>query len=308
MPDPGEVPARAGRAALAQGRGRQPARRRGRSTCSATSGPPARASSGAGRRADVTRVAAVDCGTNTISCWSPTWTGPPAPRRAWSASCGSSGSARTSTAPAGSPTRRWSGSSPRVEEYAARRGRPRRGARCGSCATSAARDAEQRRGVRRRGPGPPRRRARGGLRRRGGRAVLRRRDPRRCPSVPSRSLVLDIGGGSTELIVGGAPGEVGAAHSLDIGSVRLTERPMPSDPPTAAEVAAARGRSTGRSTRCRRTASHVGDAPTLVGVAGTVTTVAALLLGPGRWDREPGPPRVVRAARTCTTWPSGCSR
>ncbi len=103
--------------------------------------------------------------------------------------------------------------------------------------------------------------------------------------------VLDIGGGSTELILGDAHGHVRAARSLDIGSVRLTERLMPSDPPTAAEVEAAAGVVDEALDTLPSYGVHVGDAPTLVGVAGTVTTVAVLLLGLDGWDRE----RVHRA-------------
>ena len=62
---------------------------------------------------------------------------------------------------------------------------------------------------------------------------------RALPGAQAPVAVLDIGGGSTELIVGDAHGHVTAARSLDIGSVRLTERLMPSDPPTASEVEAA---------------------------------------------------------------------
>ena len=109
---------------------------------------------------------------------------------------------------------------------------------------------------------------------------------RSLPEVPSPVAVLDIGGGSTELIVGRAPGEVGAAHSLDIGSVRLTERLMPSDPPTAAELAAATRAVDEALDTLPSYGVHVGEAPTLVGVAGTVTTVATLLLGLDHWDRS----------------------
>jgi exopolyphosphatase/guanosine-5'-triphosphate,3'-diphosphate pyrophosphatase len=76
--------------------------------------------------------------------------------------------------------------------------------------------------------------------------------------VPLPVLVVDIGGGSTELVLGGGHGDVHAAHSLDIGSVRMTERHLHGDPPTHAEVAAASARprrSTPRWTRCRSTAS-----------------------------------------------------
>ena len=82
--------------------------------------------------------------------------------------------------------------------------------------------------------------------------------------VPGPIAVLDIGGGSTELILGDAHGHVRAARSLDIGSVRVTERLMPSDPPTAGEVAAAGTSSTRRSTPPSYDV-RVGDARTLVG-------------------------------------------
>jgi exopolyphosphatase/guanosine-5'-triphosphate,3'-diphosphate pyrophosphatase len=105
------------------------------------------------------------------------------------------------------------------------------------------------------------------------------------PVVPPVA-VLDIGGGSTELIVGDADGRVTAAHSLDIGSVRVTERLMPSDPPSPDEVAAA-GRLVDQALDTLPSYGvRLGDAPTFVGVAGTVTTMGMLLLGLPSWDRE----------------------
>jgi exopolyphosphatase/guanosine-5'-triphosphate,3'-diphosphate pyrophosphatase len=101
--------------------------------------------------------------------------------------------------------------------------------------------------------------------------------------------VLDIGGGSTELILGSSTGSRNAqpaARSLDIGSVRLTERLMPSDPPTADEVAAATRVVDEALDTLPSYGVHVGDARTLVGTAGTVTTVASLLLGLDRYDRD----------------------
>ncbi|HYO41429.1 MAG TPA: Ppx/GppA phosphatase family protein [Nocardioidaceae bacterium] len=105
------------------------------------------------------------------------------------------------------------------------------------------------------------------------------------PVVPPIA-VLDIGGGSTELIVGDANGRVTATRSLDIGSVRVTERLMPSDPPAAGELADA-GRLVDEALDTLPSYGvHVGDAPTFVGVAGTVTTMGTLLLGLRTWDRD----------------------
>ena len=109
---------------------------------------------------------------------------------------------------------------------------------------------------------------------------------RALADVPFPVAVLDIGGGSTELILGDAPARVTAARSLDIGSVRLTERLLPSDPPSAAEVAAATRVVDEALDTLPPYGVHVGDARTLVGTAGTVTTVAAVLLGLDHYDRD----------------------
>jgi exopolyphosphatase/guanosine-5'-triphosphate,3'-diphosphate pyrophosphatase len=104
--------------------------------------------------------------------------------------------------------------------------------------------------------------------------------------VPAPIAVLDIGGGSTELIVGDTHGHVRAARSLDIGSVRLTERLMPSDPPTPREVAAATEVIDTALDELPAYDVRVGDARTFVGTAGTVTTVAAVLLGLQHYERD----------------------
>jgi exopolyphosphatase/guanosine-5'-triphosphate,3'-diphosphate pyrophosphatase len=109
---------------------------------------------------------------------------------------------------------------------------------------------------------------------------------RALDDVPGPVAVLDIGGGSTELILGDGHGQVTAARSLDIGSVRITERLMPSDPPTASEVEAADRVVDEALGTLPSYGVQVGDARTLVGTAGTVTTVAAILLGLDRYDRE----------------------
>jgi exopolyphosphatase/guanosine-5'-triphosphate,3'-diphosphate pyrophosphatase len=84
-------------------------------------------------------------------------------------------------------------------------------------------------------------------------------------------VVCDIGGGSTELIAG-EDDRVGFAVSLNMGCVRMSERHLHSDPPTDEEVAALRREAAGM---------LPGDVPagSLIGVAGTITTLATIDLG-----------------------------
>ncbi len=89
-------------------------------------------------------------------------------------------------------------------------------------------------------------------------------------------LVVDIGGGSTEFVLGDADG-VRAARSVDVGCVRLTERHLHGDPPAAAEVAAAEA-DIRPALDLVVEEVPVSRARTLVGLAGSVTTVAALAL------------------------------
>lgn len=91
--------------------------------------------------------------------------------------------------------------------------------------------------------------------------------------VSGAVTVFDVGGGSTE-IISGATGSAQAlqAISLDIGSVRLFERHLASDPPTPAQLAAVLA---DVRTALEQVPAPAGDAP-LVGVAGTVTTLAAI--------------------------------
>jgi exopolyphosphatase/guanosine-5'-triphosphate,3'-diphosphate pyrophosphatase len=91
--------------------------------------------------------------------------------------------------------------------------------------------------------------------------------------------VLDIGGGSTELVVGRG-GVVIDRRSHPIGSVRLTERLVHSDPPTQAEIEAV-----AQAARAALDEQPVPPLPELHGLAGTVTTVAALLLELPAYDR-----------------------
>ena len=86
-------------------------------------------------------------------------------------------------------------------------------------------------------------------------------------------LVVDIGGGSTELVVGTIDGRVEQAASLPIGSVRLTERFLADSPPPADELAQARTYVDARLDDCGLDLAGVRSA---VGVAGTVVTLAWL--------------------------------
>lgn len=97
-------------------------------------------------------------------------------------------------------------------------------------------------------------------------------------------LVFDLGGGSTEIIRGraGATDTRERAVSLDIGSVRLTERHLRGDPPAAGEIAAVRADA--RAALATLGAGFLGGAAEVVGVAGTVTTLAAHALGVAPYD------------------------
>jgi exopolyphosphatase/guanosine-5'-triphosphate,3'-diphosphate pyrophosphatase len=109
----------------------------------------------------------------------------------------------------------------------------------------------------------------------------------------SHATVVDIGGGSTELTTGTVH-EILATTSLDIGSVRLTERLMRHDPPLDAELAAVR----------RAVASSLATIPSslvrnpvrLVGVAGTVTTLALLAQQKRSFDLQAVSGHIVQRA------------
>ncbi len=101
-------------------------------------------------------------------------------------------------------------------------------------------------------------------------------------------VVADVGGGSTELVFGtwdGAKANVLAARSVDIGCVRLTERCLHSDPPTAEEIAAGE-RLAGEVLAEAFAVVPVDQARTFIGVAGTVTTLSAVSLGLTEYDSE----------------------
>ena len=109
------------------------------------------------------------------------------------------------------------------------------------------------------------------------------------PGALAPVLVADIGGGSTELVLGGGSTDLVLgrgqlrAHSMDIGCVRMTERHLRADPPTAEQVAA-----TVADVRVAIAAAAadvpIREAATFVGVAGTVTTLAALVHGLPAYD------------------------
>jgi exopolyphosphatase/guanosine-5'-triphosphate,3'-diphosphate pyrophosphatase len=108
----------------------------------------------------------------------------------------------------------------------------------------------------------------------------------RSVDEPGPVLVVDIGGGSTELILGPAHGSFDAAHSLDVGSVRMTERRLPGDPPTRDEVVAATEEVDAALDTLPGYGVDLAVARSLVGVAGTVTTVAAMVLDLPGYDRS----------------------
>jgi exopolyphosphatase / guanosine-5'-triphosphate,3'-diphosphate pyrophosphatase len=98
--------------------------------------------------------------------------------------------------------------------------------------------------------------------------------------IDGETVVVDIGGGSTELVSGGSDG-LHFHDSLDLGCVRLTERFLDSDPPAGAELdecAAA-----ARSLLSARVPDEVRPS-TAIGVAGTITSIAALDLGLDEYD------------------------
>jgi exopolyphosphatase/guanosine-5'-triphosphate,3'-diphosphate pyrophosphatase len=103
-------------------------------------------------------------------------------------------------------------------------------------------------------------------------------------SVDDGTVIVDLGGGSTELVAADATG-VRWHDSLDIGSVRLTERFLHSDPPTREELDACAGAV--RALLAERVPDNVrASASTAIGVAGTITSVAALDLELDEYARD----------------------
>ena len=100
--------------------------------------------------------------------------------------------------------------------------------------------------------------------------------------APSPRLVVDIGGGSTEVVLGEGP-RVVAARSVDVGCVRMTERHLLDDPPSAEQVAATMADIDAAIALAAETVP-LHRARSLVGLAGSVTTVAAIHLGLAEYD------------------------
>lgn len=97
-------------------------------------------------------------------------------------------------------------------------------------------------------------------------------------------LVVDIGGGSTEFVVG--TNEAEGVVSIDVGCERLTERYLHHDPPTAEELSAAISVTTAHLEDVARELPATRDARTMIGVAGTATTAAAVEIGLATYDRD----------------------
>ncbi len=102
--------------------------------------------------------------------------------------------------------------------------------------------------------------------------------------APGPYLVVDIGGGSTEFVLG-TDTPTGLV-SLDMGCVRITEQYLESDPPAPEELSNAVAAVRDLVAEVPRVIPGAADAATLVGLAGTVTTVAAIELGLPEYDPE----------------------
>lgn len=103
-------------------------------------------------------------------------------------------------------------------------------------------------------------------------------------------VVVDLGGGSTEIVLGGdgvniAEDKVDSAYSMNIGSVRMTERHLHTDPPTEEEISCA---IKDIDKNIDEAFKHVnaGKARTIIGISGTVTTMAALAIGLKHYDHK----------------------
>jgi exopolyphosphatase / guanosine-5'-triphosphate,3'-diphosphate pyrophosphatase len=124
-------------------------------------------------------------------------------------------------------------------------------------------------------------------------------------SVPLPVLVVDIGGGSTELVIGDT--DVRAAHSMQVGAVRVTERHLRADPPTDEQVMAAMAMvddaldDAAAELLAQDPSAALEGVATVVGVAGTITTLAALH-GDADSPDDPGLHGVVIPAADLMMW------
>ena len=110
---------------------------------------------------------------------------------------------------------------------------------------------------------------------------------RGLPALESPILVVDIGGGSTEFVLGEFDEDVKiqATVSVNIGCVRMTERHFQSDPATSMQIAEVQSDVTAAFDQAEA-AVDLSLARSVVGVAGTVTTVSAMVLGLPKYDPE----------------------
>jgi exopolyphosphatase / guanosine-5'-triphosphate,3'-diphosphate pyrophosphatase len=113
------------------------------------------------------------------------------------------------------------------------------------------------------------------------------------PMPPEPVLVVDIGGGSTELVLG--EGDERQAVSMNIGSVRLHERHLHSDPPTAAEVAACVA---DIDRHLDESGIPLARTRTVIGTSGTIKTLACGVLELGAYDRDAFDRAVLSNAST----------
>lgn len=109
-------------------------------------------------------------------------------------------------------------------------------------------------------------------------------------NVEAPYLVVDLGGGSTELVLGGdgvgrPSTQVQAAFSMNIGSVRMTERHLKNDPPTDEQIAEAIADIDEHIDEAFKTVP-AGKTRTIIGVSGTVTTMTALAMGLTEYDHS----------------------
>jgi exopolyphosphatase/guanosine-5'-triphosphate,3'-diphosphate pyrophosphatase len=108
--------------------------------------------------------------------------------------------------------------------------------------------------------------------------------------APERApfLVFDLGGGSTEFVVGtaGPEGAIAGQVSIDVGCVRLTERFLTTDPPAPEDLTAAISYTDAWLDDVERGLVGLGEVRTTIGLAGTVSTVAAVEQGLTAYDRS----------------------